>query len=452
MIKLGKTLQKIREKIAKAIFLDKKIINEVTEELKYSLIEADVDIQLVNEIIEKIKEEAYKEKLKDVEKKELILKLIHDEILRIIGKGGELKIEKGKNKKIMFIGLYGCGKTTTIAKIANYYVKRGYNVCMIGLDVHRPAAPEQLKQLAEKIKVPCFISKEEKDPLEIWKNFKKEIEKYDLCLIDTAGRHSLDKELIKEIKKLERIIQPNYTFLVISADIGQAAKKQVEEFRKSCTISGIIITRMDSSAKGGGALTACYLTNSPIYFIGTGEHLVDIETFSPENFVSRLLGMGDLKALVEKIESISGEKKVEKLNLVEFYNQLKNMQQAGPLTKLAEMIPGVSLLKEKLKDDLFEEQEEKIKKWKYAIDSMTKEELENPELLEKETTRITRIAKGSGVTTSIVREILNQYKLLKNFEKADSLDITSLQQGKIPAGLSRKQLMRLAKKYRKKIF
>ncbi len=306
----GSTLKKIKDKIANAVFLDKKLIEEISKELKYSLIEADVDLTLIDEIIEKIKLEAKNEKIKDIEKKDHIIKIIYDEIIRILGEEEkELKIDKIKGQKIMFIGLYGTGKTTTISKMANYYAKRGLKCCILGLDVHRPAASEQLEQLGKKINIPVFVDKEEEFAVNVWKKYKKTVENYDLCLIDTAGRHSLDKELTREIKKLEKTINPNHVILVLAADIGQAARKQVEEFKKACPIHGMIITRMDSTAKGGGTLTASYLTKTPVYFIGTGENLPDFERFSSENFVSRLLGMGDLKTLIEKVETASGAEK-----------------------------------------------------------------------------------------------------------------------------------------------
>lgn len=453
--KLGETLRKIKDKIANAIFLDKNLVDEVAKDLQYSLIEADVDTDLVKEITSNIKSQV-KGEIRGIEKDALI-KFIHDEIVKIIGgKEQELKLEKKKGQKIMFIGLYGAGKTTVIAKLANYYNKRGFKVCVLGLDVHRPAAPEQLEQLAKKINVYCFIDKDEKNPFEIWNKYKKQIQEYDICFIDTAGRHDLDSELVKEIKKLEKTIQPTYTLLVIPADIGQAAKKQVQEFRNSCIIHGIIVNRMDSTAKGGGALTASYLTNTSVYFIGTGEHISDIEKFDPESFVSRLLGMGDLKALIEKVETATGQKTKTtgegKFTLLDVYSQLEAAQNIGPFGKLAEMIPGISSIKEKLKSNVLDNQQLKLKKWKNSIDSMTKQEKENPELLEKQTSRISRIAKGSGTTTSEIRELISQYKIMKGFAKQEKeIDIEKLQKGQLPSGISRKQLMKLAKKYKGKM-
>ncbi len=323
---------------------------------------------------------------------------------------------------------------------------------MLGLDVHRPAAPEQLEQLGEKIKIPVFIDKKEKNPLKIYNKFKKQLEKHDLILVDTAGRHSLDKDLIKEIKTLEKEIKPDYVLLIMPADIGQAAKQQASEFQKACKINGVMITRMDSSAKGGGALTACTEVNAPVFFIGTGEKMPDIETFSPSSFISRILGLGDLESLVEKVKTATGldEKKQEKLkkkleegkfNLRDLQEQLKSMKSLGPLNKIAEMIPGLG--KAKIPEGLLGAQEDKIKKWEHIINSMTEEEINNPEILEKQTSRLQRIAKGSGTSTTDIRQLLKQYKLLKEFTSGEMPDLEK--------GLSQKQMQKLAKKFGKKM-
>src|SRR3989344_8963358 len=186
----------------------------------------------------------------------------------------------------MLLGLYGQGKTTTISKLATYYAKRGNKVCAIGLDVHRPAASEQLKQLCDKLNVPAFILPEEKDPKKIWKRYEQEMKDYNLIIVDTAGRDALSSDLIKEIKDISKLANPTETFLVMSADVGQTAKKQAQVFKEAVNISGVIITKMDSTAKAGGALTACAEIQAPVVFIGTGEKPSDLETFDPESFLS----------------------------------------------------------------------------------------------------------------------------------------------------------------------
>ena len=261
--KLGEVIRKATNKIANAIFLDKNLMDSIIRDLQRALIEADVNILLIKKISDKIKKEALDERTKGIEKKEHVIKLLHDEPVNILGKHIQLKLKKAQNR-IMLLGLYGAGKTTTIAKLGNYFAKRGNKVALVGLDVHRPAAKEQLKQLAEKNKLNYFIDEKENNAIKTWKKFKKDLKKYDLILIDTAGRHTLDKNLIKEITALNKEIKPTESILIMPADIGQAAKKQAQEFKEAINISGVIITRMDSTAKAGGALTACGETKAPL--------------------------------------------------------------------------------------------------------------------------------------------------------------------------------------------
>jgi len=449
---LGSALKKATDKIAGAIFIDQKLIDSIVTDLQRALIQADVDVKLVSELSKKIREEG-KLKIKSIEKKEHLIKLLHDEIQNLIGKEKkELKLSK--KDRILFVGLYGTGKTTTIAKLAQYYKKRGKNIALLGLDVHRPAAPEQLEQLGKQIEVPVFIDKEEKDPIKIYDKFKDKLDKYDLVLIDSAGRDALEDSLIEEIKNISKTIKLTHTLLVIAADIGQAAKKQASTFKEACNISGVIITRMDSSAKAGGALTACAETNAPVYFIGTGEHIQDIETFNPKSFISRILGIGDLETLIEKVKSATDEKKQKKiqknieegkLSLLDVVEQVKSMSSMGGLNKIKSLIPGIGALgNAKLPENALETQEAKIKKWEHIVKSMTPQEIENPELFEKQTSRISRVAKGSGTTTTEIRSLLKQYKLLKELVKSGAgIDMAE------GGALSQKQMMKLAKKFGK---
>lgn len=439
------------KKLKNALFVDKKLIDSIIKDLQRSLIESDVSVQLVLDLTKKIREISINEKIKDLDKKEQIVSLIYKSLREIVGEGKPLQLNK--KTKILLLGLYGSGKTTTIAKLGFYYAKRGKKVCALGLDTQRPAAMDQLEQMCEKAKIKCFIDKKEKDPIKIYKNYQKELEEYDLILIDSAGRDALNKELVEEIKKIEKNIKPDYRILVISADIGQAAKKQASEFKNTLSIDGVIITKMDGTAKAGGAITACAETKAPIFFLGSGEKIHDLESFDPDSFISRVLGMGDLKALLEKVQTAVDEtqqKRIEeklkegKLNLEDFYEQIESMNKIGSFDKLLSMIPGFG--QAKVPKEMLEKQEEKLKRWKYAIQSMTKEEKENPELFEKQTTRISRVAKGSGVTTSEVRELLKQYKLMNDLIKSQS-SLEGIQEGK----LDKKTMMKIAKKFKGKI-
>ena len=444
--KLGEVLRKATNKIANAIFLDKNLVDSIVRDLQRALIEADVDLHLVKDLSERVKKEALDERIKGIEKKEHMVKVLHDELVKILGEHKELKLKKGQNR-IMFLGLYGAGKTTTIAKIGNYFMKRGNKVALLGLDVHRPAASEQIKQLAEKNKIPYFIDPKEKNPIKIWKKYKKKLKDYNPVLIDTAGRHTLDKKLIEEMKLLNKEMKPTESILVMPADIGQAAKKQAQEFQEAINISGVIITRMDSTARGGGALTACAETHAPVYFITTGEKINDIESFNPESFLSRLLGMGDLQTLIEKIRSVTdedGQKQIQKrfeegkLSLSDVVEQVKSMSSLGGFEKIKGMIPGLGSAK--IPENLLETQEAKTAKWEHIIKSMTPEERENPELLKKQTSRISRIAKGAGVNNTDIRSLLKQYDMLNEMIKSGSdMDMEK--------GIDQKQLQKMMKKF-----
>ncbi len=449
--KLSSALKRTTDKIANAVFLDKNLVDGIVKDLQRSLIEADVNVQLVLQITQKIKRAALDERIKGIEKKEHIIKLLHDELISILG--SSRTPELGKRNIFMMLGLYGAGKTTTISKLALYYSKRGKKVCTLGLDVHRPAASEQLKQLSDKLSIPCFINPEEKDPMKIWNYFRKEVQKFDLVLIDTAGRDALDAELIKEIKAISKAVNPTETFLVIPADIGQTAQKQAQAFKEAVQITGVIITRMDSTAKAGGALTACAEAKVPVVFIGTGEKPHDLELFNPEQFLSRLLGLGDLQSLMEKIQSVTDRKKMEKtqknleegrLTLRDVQAQLESLDSLGSMDKILSMIPGLGKAKEKISSEQLEQQQNKLKNWKNAISSMTEYEIENPEILEKQTSRIQRIAKGSGTSTSDIRMLIKQYKMLKELIKSQS----AISEGK----LDQRTLQKMAKKLGKKKF
>ena len=444
--KLGDSLKSTLQKIAKAIFVDDKLINELVKDIQRALLQADVNVQLVFDLSNKIKDRIKKEETPGgLTKKEHLINIVYGELANFLG-GEQYKIEiKEKPFKIMLVGLFGSGKTTTAGKLAKYFMKRGNKVALVGLDTHRPAAMEQLEQVANQVNASCFIDKKEKSPLEVYEKNKNELKKYDIAIIDTSGRDALSKDLIEELEALNKEINPNERLLVISADIGQAAQKQAEQFNKSCNITGVIVTKMDGTAKGGGALTACAVANSPIVFIGTGEKVDDFEHFNPKGFVGRLLGMGDLEALLEKAKEAIKEEDAEdfgkrflkgEFNLIDLYEQMSAMKKMGSLKKLVEMIPGFSSLQ--LPKEMLDVQEEKLEKWKIAMQSMSKGELEDPEIITAE--RIDRISKGSGISTNTIRELIKQYrqskKLVKMFKgsKGDMSKMMKKFQGKFPAG------------------
>jgi signal recognition particle subunit SRP54 len=255
------------------------------------------------------------------------------------------------------------------------------------------------------------------------KEFEKEFKKYDLLLFDTAGRDALNDELIQELKLVNKLIQPQEVLLVMAADVGQAAEKQAQTFHDTCGVTGVIITKLDGTAKGGGALSACAITGAKVRFIGIGEKVDDFEEFDPKRFVGKLLGMGDLETLLEKAKEAMSEEDAQDLSkkllkgdftLIDLYTQMEAMNKMGPLNKIMEMIPGFGQIK--MPKEALQVQQEKLKKWNFIMSSMTKKELEEPEEITGK--QVERIAKGSGTSVTEVRDLLKQYKQSKKMIKA----------------------------------
>ncbi|MEK6937044.1 MAG: signal recognition particle protein Srp54 [Nanoarchaeota archaeon] len=442
---LSNSLKETLKKVARAIFVDSKLIDELIKDIQRALLQADVNVQLVFDLSKRIRERALDEKTPSaISKKEHLINIVYEELVKFLGENKtEIKINK-KPTKIMLIGLLGNGKTTAAGKLAKYFKNRGKRVCLIQLDVYRPSSLEQLQVLGESIGVEVFGEEKEKNALKIYKKYEKNFDKYDLVIVDTAGRHALDKELINEIEELNSYIKPDERILVIGADIGQGSKEQAEQFHKSCNITGIIVTKMDGTAKGGGALTGASVSNAPIKFLSAGEKIDDLEEFNPKGFVGRLLGMGDLESLLEKANLAIDEEKTKKLqknllegrfDLIDLYEQMNSMRKMGPLSKIMEMIPGVGGLG--IPKDFLDSQEGKLDNWKILMNSMTKEELENPDIID--TSRVERIAKGSGRNANEVRELLKQYKQSQKVMKlmkgtSDPNKLMKKFKGKLPKG------------------
>ena len=421
--KLGNSLKNTLKKITGSYAIDEKLINDIVKDIQRALLQADVNVRLVLELTKKIKQRSLEEKLvQGITKKEQIINIVYETLVEFLGgKGNRIDIKK-KPFKIMLVGLFGHGKTTTAGKLANYYKKRGNSVALLSTDTWRPAAFEQLKQLGKQISVPAFGDPAIKDPVEIYNTYEDEIKKHDIIIIDTAGRDALNDELIDELNSINKKVQPDETLLVMGADVGQAAKVQAEKFNDTCNITGVIITKLDGTAKGGGALTACSITKAPVKFLGVGEKIDDIEEFKAEGFVGRLLGMGDLEALLEKakfaIKDEDAETMKDKMlkgdfNLLDLSQQMESMNKMGSLKKIMSMIPGMGNLG--LDDSMLNVSQDKMKYWKFLMNSMTQEELENPDILSG--TRIKRIANGSGLDETELRALIKQYKQSKKMMK-----------------------------------
>ena len=420
--KLSDALRKSLDSL-KSNKLDKSAIDDLCLNIKKSLLSSDVSLELVKQLIDKIEKRSLTEKVvAGLSSKDHVVNIVYEELTKLLGnKFVELETSK-KPTIIMMLGLFGAGKTTTAGKLAKRLKKTGKKIALIQTDTWRPAAYAQLKQLSSAIKIDFFGDPSERNPKKIFEKFKKELSKYEIIIVDTAGRDSLNKELTAEIVELNNVVNAHEKLLVLSADIGQSAKKVSESFEKNIGITGIIITKLDGTAKGGGALSAAAATNSNIKFIGTGEKLDNLEEFKPKNFVSRILGMGDLETLLEKakdaISKEDAEKNMKNMMKGEFsfndlYTQMESMNKMGSLSQIANLIPGMS--KMNISKEMFGEQQEKMNSWKILMDSMTKEEKETPSLMNE--SRISRISDGSGKTIDSLRELIKQHKQMKKMMK-----------------------------------
>ena len=437
--KLSSGLKDALRKLAGKSYIDKAVLDELSKDIEKALLSGDVDVKLAKNLTQKIRERAEKEKPPaGSTAREHVIKVVYEELVKFVGEKSDVPL---KQTKILLAGLFGSGKTTTAAKLAKFYQKRGLRPALIACDVTRPAAYEQLQQLAEQLHVPFYGEKTNKIASEIAKNGMQKV-KADIYIFDSSGRNALDQEMIAEIRAINAVVNPQEKILVIPADIGQAAHAQAKGFQDALGITGVIITKMDGTAKAGGALTACSVTGAQVKWIGTGEKVDALERFDPDRFVSKLIGWGDIQGLVEKakeaIEPEKAEKMAEKLmegkfTLADFLEQIKAMQKMGSLSSILGNIPGMSGMKLPAGMDLGK-QEDKMKRWKFAIESMTVKEKEEPSLLDA--SRVKRISKGSGVTESEIRELIKQYEQSKKMMK-------TLGGG----GMRRGPLAKLAKKF-----
>jgi len=425
-----KGLEGIREAVRKLLRSSgsyERSINEFIRDLQRTLLKADVNVKLVFQLTRDVKKRALEEKPPPgVTRREWVIKILLDELTKLFGGLEEPDVlPKKRPYVLMLVGIQGSGKTTSAAKLAYYYSRRGFKVGLVCTDTYRPAAYEQLKQLGEKINVPVYGREDAKDSVKLaieGVNYFKS-QGFDLIIVDTAGRHKEEKGLLKEMKEIAEAIKPDEIMLVIDASIGQQAYAQAKAFHEATPVGSIMIAKMDGTAKGGGALSAVAATGAKIKFIGTGELIEDIERFSPKGFVSRLLGLGDVEALLEKIKEAQLEEelakkqleilKTGKITLRDLYHQIRSIRRMGPLSKILQMIPGFSLTLPS--EDKIKLTEEKMDKWLAIINSMTYEELEKPSKIDR--SRMRRIAIGSGTSLEDVRELLRYYDMMNKMLK-----------------------------------
>ena len=337
------------------------------------------------------------------------------------GKAQKLKVEPGQVNILLFVGIQGSGKTTVVGKVGNWLNKRGMKPALVCADTDRPGAYEQLKQLGDQIKVPVYGDPKEKNAVKLAREGIVHFQKtHEVILVDTAGRHKEETGMLKEMAKIAKQIKPDEIVLVIDGTLGQQAYDQALAFASATEIGSIIVTKLDGSAKGGGALSACAATKAPIKYIGVGEKVADLERFDPTGFVGRLLNMGDLESLIETVKAAEIEPDEEmakaflsgKFTLRDMYAQMQNLGKMGSLSKILSFLPGFST---GLPEGFEDTSSENMKKFMCMMESMTAEELDDPAILKS--SRIQRIARGSGTDSKDVKQLIQQYNQMKKMMK-----------------------------------
>ncbi|MFZ0512032.1 MAG: signal recognition particle receptor subunit alpha [Candidatus Nitrosopolaris sp.] len=430
-------LRSALKKVVGASDINEEMIESLCKDVQRALLQSDVNVRLVLSITNNLKNRALKEQpVKGLSRKDHIITILYGELAKLLGYTGETiksidKIQRlpddgiafkaGKQNIVLMLGIQGSGKTTVTGKLARWLTRHGYRVAVIGADTWRPGALTQLKTNCGKISVEVFGDELDKDAVNIVKNglehFRKQV--LDVIIIDTAGRHKEEKGLLEEMNTMYQVSEPDLVLLVIDATIGQQAYNQAKAFHEAAPVGGIVVSKLDGTAKGGGVIAASAATGARVVFIGTGERIDDLEQFSPTHFVGRILGMGDIKALLEMAKSLElqadeGQAKRllgGKMTIEDFYAQMENVGKMG-FRNVIDNLPGLSGM---VKDDQLDALQEKMEKWRFIIQSMTKIEKRNPDIMND--SRRKRVARGSGMTEHDVKELIKQYNNSKSMMK-----------------------------------
>jgi signal recognition particle subunit SRP54 len=424
-------------KIVRASDINEELIDSLCKDIQRALLQSDVNVKLVLEITKRIKERSMNEEpVKGLTRKDHIITILYGELARLLGYSGEtiksidksqqtndktLDLNPEKQNIILMLGIQGSGKTTVAAKIARWLSKQGYSVGVIGADTWRPGALTQLKMNCSRINTEVYGEEGNTNAIDIVRRGLEyfRAQNIDVVIVDTAGRHKEESDLLEEMHNLRVAINPDLILLVIDGTIGQQAFNQAKAFHEAAPVGGIIVTKLDGTAKGGGVLSASAATGARVLFIGTGERIDDLEVFSPTNFVGRILGMGDIQAVLEMargLELQADENQAKrllggKMTIEDFYAQMENVGKMG-FRNVIDNLPGLSGM---LKEDQLDALEGKMQKWRFIIQSMTKDEKRNPEMINE--SRRKRIARGAGLTEHEVRDLVKQYSNSKTLMK-----------------------------------
>ncbi|MDD1752567.1 MAG: signal recognition particle protein Srp54 [Methanotrichaceae archaeon] len=437
MDNLGGSLRNALRKIASANKIDKALVDEAVREIQRALLQADVNVKLVMQLSNRIRERALKDKPPaGMNPREHVINIVYQELINLIGKGADIPLIK---QTIMLVGLQGSGKTTTAAKLATYFQHKGLRAAVICADTFRAGAYDQLKALCEKQGIFFYGDKNNLDAPAVARNGLEAAKRYDIKIVDTAGRHALETDLIQEMKDIHAVVAADCKLLVMDAAIGQQAADQAKAFDEAVEITSVIITKLDGTAKGGGALSAVAETKTSIAFIGMGETANDLEKFEADRFISRLLGMGDIKTLIERAQEVQAQQEVDvesimrgKFTLKDMYKQMEAMNKMGPIKQIMQMLPMGGLGIE-LSDKEFQATRDRLDKYRVIMDSMTEKELEEPKIITAN--RIKRISIGSGTSPDLVRELLKSHQAMQKAIKG------------MRGGMGKMNMKRLMKKF-----
>ena len=414
-------------------------IDNALKEIRIALLEADVHFKVVKEFTNRVREKAVgQEVLTAFSPAQQVTKIVRDEIQTLLG-GNEVGLALvGSPAVIMMVGLQGSGKTTTSGKLGMHVKNRGRRPLLVPCDVYRPAAIDQLRIVANNVKVPFYEIGDNRDPIDIARKALAEAKTllYDTVILDTAGRLHIDDELMQELQTIKNDVRPSEILFVADAMTGQDAVKSAKEFDERLGVTGIVLTKLDGDARGGAALSVKSVVNRPIKFVGVGEKYADLDVFYPERMAQRILGMGDVLSLIEKVETEIDKKEAarlaervakDKFTLEDLRSQLQQVKKMGPLSQLVGMIPGAGKINEEDID------EKAIHRMQAILDSMTKKEREFPQLING--SRKKRIARGSGTTVQEINRLLKQYLQMKKMMKSFSKGMGARRFGKMMKGL-----------------
>jgi len=424
---LGRKITAALNSLGKATIIDEEVLAAMLKEICTALLEADVNIRLVKQLKDNVKSAIdFDEVAQGLNKRVIIQQAVFKELVSLVDPGIEpYKPKKGKANVIMFVGLQGSGKTTTCTKLAYHYKKKNWKSCLVCADTFRAGAYDQLKQNATKAGIPFYGSYTEVDPaviagdgVELFTN-----EGFEIIIVDTSGRHKQEDSLFEEMLAVSNAVSPDNIVFVMDASIGQACEAQARAFKEKVDVASVVITKLDGHAKGGGALSAVAATKSPVIFIGTGEHIDNLEPFEKKPFISKLLGMGDIEGLMERVKDLNMDeeqmmKDIQKgrFTLRNMYEQFQNIMKLGPISQVMGMIPGLSSVfggaggGGAVSD---QESGKRLKRLMTIMDSMNDKELDDldaSKTFTRQPTRISRVAQGAGVMEGEVHALLDQYK------------------------------------------